>query len=220
MHGHQLGDELHEYLAPCIYEGEGEMLGMAFFKSLVKDHGKRFFEPVGKALQQAGLKTLNPMNPMQVWKLRGALVPYAKWMAKESVIPKGSSPLPEMPAVLKRHAKFAVANLQRTGLEVSSVMRKHQLKLADRQCRMAELSQRAQNLVTILVTALHARNKPEVVVNAADVMCEELTLDYTGRRPSDKDLKNLTQLGAQIAEHGFDDLTANVAENDILMPYK
>ena len=27
---------VHEFLAPCIYEGEGEMLGMAFFKSLVK----------------------------------------------------------------------------------------------------------------------------------------------------------------------------------------
>ena len=29
LHGHLLGDNVHEYLAPCIYEGEGEMLGMA-----------------------------------------------------------------------------------------------------------------------------------------------------------------------------------------------
>jgi len=35
-------------------------------------------------------------------------------------------------------------------------MRKHQLKLPDRQCRMAELSQRVQDVVTILVTALWA----------------------------------------------------------------
>ena len=41
LHGHMFGDHVHEYLAPCIYEGEGEMLGMAFFKSLVKQHGKR-----------------------------------------------------------------------------------------------------------------------------------------------------------------------------------
>ena len=40
LHGHLFGDNVHEYLAPCIYEGEGEMLGMAFFKSLVKEHGK------------------------------------------------------------------------------------------------------------------------------------------------------------------------------------
>ena len=41
LHGHLFGDNVHEFLAPCIYEGEGEMLGMAFFKSLVKDPGKQ-----------------------------------------------------------------------------------------------------------------------------------------------------------------------------------
>src|SRR5207247_2240733 len=43
LRGHLFGDNVHEHLAPCIYEGEGEMLGMAFFKSLVKEHGRRFF---------------------------------------------------------------------------------------------------------------------------------------------------------------------------------
>ena len=33
LHGHLFGDNVHDFLAPCIYEGEGEMLGMAFFKS-------------------------------------------------------------------------------------------------------------------------------------------------------------------------------------------
>ena len=51
LHGHLFGDNVHEYLAPCIYEGEGEMLAMAFFKSLVKHHGVQFFEPIGKALR-------------------------------------------------------------------------------------------------------------------------------------------------------------------------
>ena len=50
LHGHLFGDNVHEYLAPCIYEGEGEMLGMAFFKSLIKEHGKTYFEPIGRAL--------------------------------------------------------------------------------------------------------------------------------------------------------------------------
>ncbi len=40
LRGHLFGENVHEYLAPCIYEGEGEMLGMAFFKSLIKEHGK------------------------------------------------------------------------------------------------------------------------------------------------------------------------------------
>src|SRR5262249_28270971 len=42
LHGHLFGDNVHEFLAPCIYEGEGEMLGMALFKSVVKQHGRRF----------------------------------------------------------------------------------------------------------------------------------------------------------------------------------
>ena len=39
------------------------MLGMAFFKSLIKEYGKTFFEPIGKAFQAAGLKNPNPLNP-------------------------------------------------------------------------------------------------------------------------------------------------------------
>ncbi|MCO6456901.1 MAG: acyl-CoA/acyl-ACP dehydrogenase, partial [Pirellulaceae bacterium] len=71
LHGHMFGDHVHEYLAPCIYEGEGEMLGMAFFKSLVKDHGMTYFEPIGRALQAAGIRRPNPLNPAHAWALRG-----------------------------------------------------------------------------------------------------------------------------------------------------
>src|ERR1700680_673836 len=63
LHGHLFGDNVHEFLAPCIYEGEGEMLGMAFFKSLAKVHGQKYFEPVGLALQREKIKAFNPTNP-------------------------------------------------------------------------------------------------------------------------------------------------------------
>ena len=55
------------------------MLGMAFFKSLVKEHGKQFFEPIGKALQRHGIKNFNPLNPLHAWKLRSELAAYASW---------------------------------------------------------------------------------------------------------------------------------------------
>ena len=60
LHGHMFGDNVHEYLAPCIYEGEGEMLGMAFFKSLVKQHGTQYFEPVGKTLAAGEDENVQP----------------------------------------------------------------------------------------------------------------------------------------------------------------
>src|SRR5581483_299606 len=79
LHGHLFGDNVHEFLAPCIYEGEGEILGLAFFKSLVKEHGKAFFEPIGKALQRAGIRSFNPMNPAHAWALRRELSTYTRW---------------------------------------------------------------------------------------------------------------------------------------------
>ena len=80
LHGHLFGDNVHEYLAPCIYEGEGEMLGMAFFKSLVKEHGKTFFEPIGKALQaaRASRRSTRSTRPTP-GRCASELAPYAKW---------------------------------------------------------------------------------------------------------------------------------------------
>ena len=56
------------------------MLGMGFFKSLVKHHGKTYFEPIGKALAAAGIKQPNPLNPAHVWALKDVALPYVKWM--------------------------------------------------------------------------------------------------------------------------------------------
>ena len=80
LHGHLFGDNVHEYLAPCIYEGEGEMLGMAFFKSLIKEHGKTYFEPIGQrpAGQRASASRTRSTRRTPGPCAR-RLVPYAKW---------------------------------------------------------------------------------------------------------------------------------------------
>ena len=92
LQGHLFGENIHEYLAPCIYEGEGEMLGMAFFKSLIKEHGKTFFEPIGRALQAAGIRKPNPLNPAHAWALRDAIGPYLAWRAGQTFAIESSSP--------------------------------------------------------------------------------------------------------------------------------
>ena len=219
LHGHLVGDNIHEYLAPCIYEGEGEMLGMAFFKSLVKDHGKRYFEPVGKALQSAGIRKPNMLNPLHLWALKGALVPYSGWMASQYLWPRSWSQLPAMPESLKRHAMCAIDQLQKSSKQISGAMRKHQLKLADRQCRMAELSTRVQSMVVMLCTSLYAaRQQDQVVVDAADVLCQQITLDLTGRRPPDRFYRDITRLGETITDGGFTSL-AGIDPDEILMNY-
>ena len=48
------------------------------------------------------------------------------------------------------------SGLQRLPVEIDGTMRKHQLALADRQCRMSDLSQRMQDAVVMLATSLYA----------------------------------------------------------------
>ncbi len=114
LHGHLFGDNVHEYLAPCIYEGEGEMLGMAFFKSLIKEHGKTFFEPIGRTLHDAKIAKPNMLNPAHAWMLRKALVPYASGSSRNgSHSPSGATP-PRWTSrgPLADHVQFAIKALR------------------------------------------------------------------------------------------------------------
>ncbi len=219
LHGHMFGDNVHEFLAPCIYEGEGEMLGMAFFKSLVKDHGKTYFEPVGKALHAAGIKSMSPANPMHLWALRSAMMPYAKWWLGQKLGGWKRASVNSSPRSLAAHAQFAADQLQKSRLDVDGLMRRHQLKLADRQCAMAELSQRLQDLVVMLTASMWASQQDdEVVHGAADVLCQDLRRGLTGERPSNAYYRTATKLGATIANGGFKSI-AGVEAEEILMPY-
>jgi alkylation response protein AidB-like acyl-CoA dehydrogenase len=220
LRGHLFGENVHEYLAPCVYEGEGEMLGMAFFKSLIKEHGKTYFEPIGRAIQAAGIRKPNPYNPAHAWALRRAGLPYLKWWLGESVTLRHRPELPALPPRLAAHAEFAAAGLQRSRREISRAMIKHQLRLADRQCRIAELSQRVQDLVVILATSLWAgQQTSEVVYGAADILCQDLTRRLNGRRPTDAYFRDVTRLGETIASGGFEAI-AGIKPEEILMPYQ
>jgi alkylation response protein AidB-like acyl-CoA dehydrogenase len=219
LHGHNFGDNVHEYLAPCIYEGEGEMLGMGFFKSLIKEHGKTFFEPIGQALSALGVRQPNPLNPSHAWALRKPLAAYSKWWLGEHASLPARPDLSGVPEPLAEHARFAAEGLRQSRFEISAAMRKHQLKLADRQCRMAELSQRVQDLVVILTTSLYAAGQADEVVRAAaDVLCRDLTRKLNGRRPSDRDFRAATKLGETI-ESGAFKATAGIEPGEILMRY-
>ncbi len=219
LHGHLFGDNVHEYLAPLIYEGEGEMLGMAFFKSLVKEHGKQYFEPIGKKLQQSQIKDFNPLNPMHAWKLRRELAAYSRWSLGRKFLGRDRGRIDGMHPTLADHVVFAQDLCQRHATELSGAMRKHQVKLADRQCRMAELSQRVQDTMIILVAALWAHGQgTEIARAAADILCQDLRRKLTGTRPSDRYFKDVVQVADMVLAGGFEDL-AGVPRQDILMPY-
>lgn len=219
--GHLFGDNVHDFLAPCIYEGEGEMLGMAFFKSLVKQHGKEHFEPIGRTLHEMGIRQPSLVNPRHLWALRRPMFGYAKWYANRKVVGSHWSDAPGSVASreLNVHIDFSKQFLSRGGMVISAAMRKFQLKLADRQCRMSALSFQIQNAVTMLVTAQYAASQNDPVTRAAaDAVCRELKRRIVGGHPTDSDFRQVTQLGATIAEDGWNEI-AGVASSAILQSY-
>jgi hypothetical protein len=114
---------------------------------------------------------------------------------------------------------FALEMFRSFPLELSGAMRKHQLQLADRQCRMAELSQRVQDTVVLLVTALYAeQQKNEVTKAAADILCQDLRRKLTGQRPSDSYFHDVAKLADRVIAGEFNEL-ADVPREQIMMPY-
>jgi alkylation response protein AidB-like acyl-CoA dehydrogenase len=221
LKGHLLGDNIYDFLAPCIYEGEGEVLGMAFFKSLVKEHGRQFFEPIGKGLMARNIdpKKFNPANPLHAWAMRKELGAYAKWKLGQMLARRDRQEVPGMEPRLQAHVDFALRMFARHRKEISATMVKYQVKLADRQCRMAELSQRVQDTVVMLVTALWAHQKKnEVTTLAADVLCQDLRRKLTGARPADGYFKLVTRLADAVEAGQFQEL-AGVPRGDILQKY-
>jgi len=72
----------------------------------------------------------------------------------------------------------------------------------------------------MLCTSLYSgRQENELIRKAGDGLCRHLTRSLTGARVSDRDLRDLTELGAAIAE-GHGELTKGVEPPPILMPYK
>ena len=220
LHGHLFGDNVHEYLAPCIYEGEGEMLGMAFFKSLVKHHGTRFFEPIGKALAAAGIKKPNPLNPAHAWALRGAIGPYARWVVGEKLARKSQSDIAADAGRAQGPRGFclrlfaAVAADDRRASCGSTSLR---WPTGNAACRTF----RAKSKMRWSFYAPRSsprRQTDEIMRGAADLICQDLTRKLTGQPPSDRYFRAVTKLGEQIADGGFQ-AVAGLDAAEILMRY-
>src|SRR6266851_358625 len=216
LHGHILGDNIYDFLAPCIYEGEGEMLGLAFFKTLVKQHARTFFEPIGKALERARIRSFNPVNPKHVWALRREMAAYARWTLGQKLSSRNHQGLPTLKGAFGDHVAFALKLFNGFAGELSGTMSRHQLKLADRQCRMAELSRRVQDTVVLLVTAMWGhQQKKEASIASADILCQDLRRNLTGQRPSDAYFRAANNLADLIIAGGFEEL-AHVPREEIL----
>jgi hypothetical protein len=74
-------------------------------------------------------------------------------------------------------------------------------------------------MVVMLATSLYAaRQHDDIVRQAADILCQDLSREMTGKRPSNDYFRAVTSLGETIAEGGFKSI-AGLAPDEILMPY-
>src|SRR5262249_6964966 len=139
--------------------------------------------------------------------LRKELGSYGRWALSQRLARRENQSVPRMDARLAHHLSFALDQLSRFPTEISGTMRKHQLKLADRQCRMAELSQRLQDVVILMVPALGGPGqKAETAVSAADILCQDLRRLLTGERPPDGYFRDCNKLAEAIIAGGFEGL--------------
>ncbi len=98
-------------------------------------------------------------------------------------------------------------------------MGKHQLKLADRQCRMAELSQRVQDTVTMLVTALWGHGQKDGDRDRAGRHAVPGPAPQADGRTAERPLfPRRGQAGGLILAGGFEEL-AGVPREEIMMKY-
>ena len=120
---------------------------------------------------------------------------------------------------LNEHLNFALEQINQHPLELSEAMVKHQLKLPDRQCRIAEMSARVQDTVIMVVTSLWAHEKGDKVMSAAaDILCQDLTRKLNGERPSDSYFRSCSKLADLIIEGEFKDLQS-IEKAEILFSY-
>jgi alkylation response protein AidB-like acyl-CoA dehydrogenase len=220
LRGHLFGDSVHDYVAPGVYEGEDEMLGMAFFRSLARQRSEVSTAFQGQGGGPSGVDGSSSRRSFSLGPVSGLTLAHLTWRLQSWVTPRTVTPLPGMPERLGRHAKWACDRLRDCRMEIWRAARRWPWTLADRQCRMAEISQRVRSLVVILTTSLYASQHPEggVVQQAADVLGEDLVRQWTGCRPTDQYFHRITRLGAAVAEGAFESI-AEIAPDEILMPY-
>lgn len=217
---HPYSQQVGEMKAPEIYEGHNNMLCLAWFSALTKQHSNRFMMPIFKRTQELGLKDFNPANPAHVWKLRKELPEYGKWIMAHQLDLRGYEALPHMSPELRRCVRRAIFGLQHMAIAIDGAMREHREDLINRQGVVYDLSLEAHQYIAMLVTALHARHANDRAIElAAQTFCEEQMRRLHGGRRSAEHHARLVELGRLVRDGKFAPLYG-VPEGEVNMLWK
>ncbi|MBX9571072.1 MAG: acyl-CoA/acyl-ACP dehydrogenase [Candidatus Obscuribacterales bacterium] len=214
---HIVGENVHDYLAPSIYEGQNDMLSMKFFATLVKEHGMEYHLPLGNAVKEVkqgkfvtgGVKAAATYAKYLNWKLAQRVKATCGGGSGEGCDQR-----------LARHVVFAERYCAKLSVELSSAMMKHGAKTADRQSRVVLLSQRVQDAILMMVTATAAMKSGHATnCDAADILCQDLRRKLTGEHPTDEYFHACAKLADKVIDGDFLPLEGTM-ESPVLRQYK
>jgi alkylation response protein AidB-like acyl-CoA dehydrogenase len=203
LEGNFFADNVHDLLAPAIYEGENEILTLGFFASLARAHGERYVGAIAEATRAAGYDRPDLGKPRQLWAARRPLSVYAGWLAGRQARHVGARLRREVPADADGLAALAAEVLHGAALEISATIRRDG-EAAVHQARIHEIARRVQDATVLLVVSRDAARQADPVVSSAGLcMAMELGHALLGLRPSSRYHRLLTELGAAVAEDRF-----------------
>lgn len=203
LDGNMFADDVHELLAPTVFEGENEILTLGFFAGLAREHGEQVLQPLASALGPGGADRPSG-RARRVWEARRPITSYAGWAGRRQlarVTPMAGGAAPTNPDGL---TSLAARELQRCGLEISTAMRRQGSGLVQHQAMVFDLARRVQDATVMLVVARYGARQPDPLVrDAATCMAAELGRRLTGSRPTADYYRLLTGLGEAVADGRF-----------------
>jgi hypothetical protein len=173
--GHPLGDSFHDHFAVTVYEGESDLLGLALFKGLAKQHPLAALSREATASRRAA-----------AW-LRWRVGTLAGTPRQDAAI---------LDRRLRDHARQARRQLSAAAIRIDRAVRRHGRGLAERQLEIAALSAEVRAAASMLAVAHHADAAgDDRLLAPADVWCRLALARAAGRRPLPDDLAALAALG-------------------------
>lgn len=205
LDGNLFADQVHELLAPAVFEGENEILTLGFFAGLAREHGEDVLQPLTRALGAGDGHPAVTERVGRLWAARAPVTAYATWAGGRQLHRVLADVRRTVPTDLDGLTDLASGLLQTCGLEISSAMRHHGVSLIQRQAAVFELARRVQEAAVMLVVSRYgARQGDPLARDAARCMAAELGQRLTATRPTAAYHRMLTDLGAAVAEGRFD----------------
>ena len=140
LKGHLFGDNVYDFLAPCIYEGEGEMLGHGVLQVAGQGARQGVLRADRQGAAAARHEDVQPAEPGPRLEAAQGTGGVRELVARPEV--RRGRDRQHVAAAWTRGWPSTSASPWTSSAGIaprsSGAMGKHQLKLADRQCRMAE----------------------------------------------------------------------------------